>query len=135
MGECETMSPGEMLATAWIRNDLCKARGWSEPPSGVPLWRLRCSEREVDRMRNLLVKYLRPGSTPTRHVAGMFSLYAAETLRRSYAGGTWKWDIATQSFDRDMVQDDWRQLTEAGLRFWNRPLRRGEDSTRYLQSL
>ncbi len=129
------MRGGELLATAWLKNDFAKGRVQNDFPDGRPLWNWRCTEQERQRMKKLLMPYLPPPDPPDRHQAAMFCLFAAETLRRNWRGGPRSWLLVTDALGVPLTQADCRSLTAAGLRYWRRELRTGDIITQYLHSL
>ena len=129
------MRGGELLATAWLKNEFAGARGNPGAPDGKPLWQWRCTEQERQRIRGLLLPYLPPPEPPDRHQAAIFCLFAAETLRRSWQGGPRSWSLVTQALGLTLSQEACRSLTAAGLRYWQRGLRKGDSITQYLHSL
>ena len=130
------LTGAEYLTKSWLLTDFCRNRGLAALPVGQPLWRLRCKADEVVRMQRLLETHLRGFLDASPYLSGMFCLYAAETLRRNYAGGPRSWQLVTDRLSPRLSQTEWRALTEAGLRFWQRPLRIGlADGRQFLHSL
>jgi hypothetical protein len=86
-------------------------------------------------MQKLLRPYLPPHDPPDRHQAAVFCLFAAESLRRRWRGGPRSWSLVTDALGLALTQDDCRSLTSAGLRYWQRELRKGDSMTQFLHSL
>ncbi|MBP0447319.1 STY4851/ECs_5259 family protein [Roseomonas sp. SSH11] len=131
------MSAGDFLAQRWLTHDFCSARTVAEPPKGVPLCRLRLSEAEAGRAREILTGYVRTGLRTERHLAALFCLFAADAVRRHHAGGPWTWDTIAAALEMPGGLDEtaMRDLVERGLAFWQRPLRKDARGRRFLGSL
>jgi hypothetical protein len=126
---------GELLATAWLKNEFARSRVAPEIPNGKPLWHWRATEAERRRILKLLSPHLPPSDPPDRHQAALFCLFAAETLRRNWRGGPRSWAIVTDALGVTLSQHKCCALTTVGLRYWGRRLRHGDKSTQYLHSL
>ncbi len=129
------MRGGELLGTPWLKGEFARARGSVGVFNGKPLWQWRATEPERQRMRHLLHRYMPPHDPPDPHQAGLFCLFAAETLRRTWTGGPRSWVLVTDALGVALSQETCRALTAIGLEYWQRSLRKGDSSTRYLQSL
>lgn len=105
-------------------------------PTDLPLYRYKLAPETFGRIEKklstgLLTDLLRPSLAPA------FVLWAADWFRRSYQGGTRKWeDIEAALGVRFSHDNEWRSLTELGLKRWKlEPQKGGGDQRLWLASL
>jgi hypothetical protein len=125
-------------AASWIERLGAKHGLPSDLRTGLPLCRLRLTSDEYAELRTLLSRYLQLGWAAPRRMAALFCLFATETIRRREAGGAWSWDMVVVALGtpQNMSRGDLADLTERGLAYFGRPLRRGADGDRrFLHSL
>ena len=105
-------------------------------PANLPLYRYKLAPEAFERIKKklstgLTSELLRPVLAPA------FVLWAADWFRRSYQGGTQKWDEIEAALDVCLSHDnEWRSLTESGLKKWRIEPHRGSGGKRlWLASL
>jgi hypothetical protein len=132
-----SMTSADFLAKRWLEHDLCAPRGLGRIPTGEPLRKLRCSDSEIERLKRLLRTHL-PDSVPctSPHLSAVFCLFAAEVLRRGYAGGAWSWDTVGNALGLPLDHGVARELTKHGLeRIWRRRILKDLRGNQYLRTL
>lgn len=128
----------QRAAKTWIATDLCAPRGWTAPPTGVPLCRMRLTPAQHGSLGGVLRLHLRRYWPTPPQLAALFCLFAVEVLRARPGGETWSWSMVARALPSGPRPDDdkMRELVEPGLAFWRRPLRHGPaGSRRFLYSL
>lgn len=105
-----------------------------EAPDGRWLHRYRLSD---DGFRSLEADLV--GGTFSRlsagHQPGLFVLWAAEWFRRHYKGGGHRWADLAEALRITEDQEQFRKLTAAGLRLWDRSVMSSASSREFLGSL
>ncbi|MGZ8217125.1 STY4851/ECs_5259 family protein [Methylomagnum sp.] len=105
-------------------------------PDERPLYAYKCSDRNYEELRVLIGEAIGPASKPgycqTPSFQKLFCLFAAETWRRHHAGGVWRWDTVFEAVGQTAPHTltrvwDW---VDSGLRYWGRPLLRGQHGDR-----
>ncbi|WP_422001193.1 STY4851/ECs_5259 family protein [Roseovarius mucosus] len=114
-----------------IFEDLISDAGFSI--DGRPLHTFRLSEGqhsalEVETRKMLATRQYQSASAP-------FVLWASERYRRDYDGGFLSWDFLTEPLSISLPQDVLRDMTRAGLKRLERPIRRVEGGTQYLRTI
>jgi hypothetical protein len=128
------MSQVDFMANRWLVHPFMGARGLPAP-DGRPLYAYRCVDAELETIADSLRRALRGNPDLGTHISALFCLFAAEWWRRNYKGGPWSWEPI---FAMLGVSYDWniaRQLTDAGIRYWRRPLRRSRSGREFLLTL
>ncbi len=127
----------DTAASYWIYKCLRGPAGRDDLPRGLPLCRIRLTADDHTDLAGVVRRHLHPGQPAPSRLAALFCLFAAETLRRREQGGAWSWQTITDALGAlDIPQHELRDLAEAGLVFWRRPLRRGaRDDRLFLHSL
>lgn len=125
----------EMIARRWLDHDLPAARKESKHIVGDPLFRVRCSDQELERLRHILAGSGASLFETRRSLSALFCLFAVEVLRRDYRGGAWSWDIVTSKLGRTLDNQTLTGLTEAGLKEWRRSLRSDGRGRQFLRTL
>jgi len=100
---------------------------------GRPLHAFRLSDcqhstLEVEIRKMLATRQYQSASAP-------FVLWASERYRRDYDGGFLSWDFLTEPLGIALPQDVLRDMTRAGLKRLERPIRRVEGGTQYLRTI
>jgi hypothetical protein len=128
------MSQLDFMASRWLVNPFTMARGL-RAPDGRPLYAYRCVDAELETIADSLRRALQGNPDLGTHISALFCLFAAEWWRRNYKGGPWSWEPIFAVLG---VVYEWnfaRLLTDAGLRYWRRPLRRSQSGREFLLSL
>jgi hypothetical protein len=117
--------------------DALLRRSGLEHSDGRPLHRYQATEREVEALGNLLrANFRRHFPEGGKHIAGAFCLFIAHWFQRHGGTGHWSWDGPTDALGVTLDHAGRTRLTDAGLSYWQRPLRKREDGTRlFLASL
>ncbi|HEX5745016.1 MAG TPA: STY4851/ECs_5259 family protein [Archangium sp.] len=124
----------------WLKSFLERRRVASQRlPDGRLLFRYRCENSEFEALRQLLRERLRgrlDGAADSA-TAALFCLCAAEWWRRDYREGGWTWRglLDAMGVGGEVPHAQLAQLTERGLRFWNRRVRERGGRQEYLLSL
>lgn len=102
---------------------------------GRSLYAYRCTDAEFKAIEGLLTSNLGSNEDHSRYVAAAFCLYAAEWWRRNYEGGPWGWEPIFSDLAARYEHARARRLTEDGLIWWRRPLRRSAHAREFLLSV
>ncbi len=127
-------------AEQWIEANSRLRNAAPAAGAGLPLFRMRLDTAGYDALTAMLRRCLHSPvvrSVYPANVAGLFCLFAAETLRRRDQGGAWSWEQALQPLGlrTPLDQEERHALVERGLPFWGLPLRRSADGSRMSFSL
>jgi hypothetical protein len=112
-------------------------RSGLEHPDGRPLHRYQATDGELEALRNLLRANFR-SHCPDRgkHISAAFCLFIAYWFQRNGGTSHWSWDRPVGALEVALDHAGRTRLTDAGLSYWRRPLRKREDGTRlFLASL
>lgn len=108
-------------------------------PSGLPLYRYRCSDEQYEQLKTLLSSHnqsMRQGRRAPLYVHEAFCLFCSEWVRRNHLTGHVKWSDITEALDwPNLSSSTLTYLTESGLKFWKRPLRTKGNKPAYLLTL
>lgn len=134
------MSHADYLAMRWLQDEFLPER-YLAAPDGRPLHAYRCTDDELIALSQRLGEALATDAPVKRHLAALFCLFAAEWWRRRYDGSAWGWEPVFQElgarYDRDQM-GAWQRastLTDKGLTYWRRDLRRSAHRREFLLSL
>lgn len=130
-----TWSETEFVAQRWLEHDFRKQRSHLDIHSSSPLFRMRCTDLELQRIRDILIKGDAALHSARRHTSALFCLFAAETLRREYDGGAWSWDIVSRRLGKRLDQATVANVTTAGLAYWQRDVRTDRRGRQFLRTL
>jgi len=129
-------------ALRWLSEFLEKRNCQDGKPNGHPLFTYRCTIKEYESLKSLLMKAennVYGFNSHTGYVVdteNLFTLYCAEWWRRNYTGGVWKWAPIIESLGWDHNTWDTRtNFIVKGLRYWRRDLIRTGAGTQYLLSV
>lgn len=125
----------ELIAQRWLEHDFKKQRPHLDFRIGSPLFRMRCADQELVRLQEILSKGEAALHSARKHSSALFCLFAAETLRREYDGGAWSWEIVSSRLGKRFEQATIAAVTQAGLAYWNRPLRTDGRGRQFLRTL
>lgn len=92
----------EMIARRRLDHNLPATREDSKLIAGDPLFRIRCSDHELERLRHILTASGASLFEARKSLSALFCLFAVETLRRDYRGGAWSWDIVPGKLGRSL---------------------------------
>lgn len=130
------MSAGDFVLQRWLNHEFLGRHDRPVRPDGRPLHAYRCCEAELDTLQQRLRNALRsPDPAKGKFLAAGFCLFAAEWWRCHYGGGHWGWEPIFEELGRTYDFQTAKRLTESGLRFWKRPLRRLTGRRQFLASL
>ncbi|MFD2649262.1 STY4851/ECs_5259 family protein [Devosia albogilva] len=106
-------------------------------PDERPLCLYRLTDAEFDRVTMLLRELCRGGRLhdPDLRSSALFVLYGAEWFRRRSIGGMLRWVDLAPDVVGQLNQTQRAELTERGLSFWKRPLRRTDSGRELLLSI
>jgi hypothetical protein len=128
------VSQVDFLAQRWLKTVFLRDRNLAAPDSR-PLHAYRCTDAELGELSNQLAVAAVGQGSVERHVAAQFCLFAAEWWRRSYDGSAWGWEPVFQVLGACYDWQQASQLTNKGLGFWQRSLRRSANGREFLLSL
>ena len=104
-------------------------------PDGRPLYKYQVTEPEYQILNNMLCSSFGFRlDTANLHFAACFCLFVSEQYRRNY-NGIWSWAGAEGVLGVSLSQLQHAQLTDAGLKYWKRPIRSRENGRDWLGSL
>ena len=104
-------------------------------PDGRPLYKYQVTEPEYQILNNMLCSSFGFRlDTANLHFAACFCLFVSEQYRRDY-NGIWSWAGAEEALGVSLNQLQHAQLTDAGLKYWKRPIRSRENGRDWLGSL
>ena len=92
-------------------------------PDGRPLYAYEVTTEEQQNLGEFLRTQIRM-KRPIESTASDFVLWASEHIRTQFAGGQLKWEFVFDALEFHYEWDAAARLTELGLQFWQRPLRR-----------
>ncbi|MCT8165479.1 MULTISPECIES: STY4851/ECs_5259 family protein [unclassified Pseudomonas] len=120
---------------AWL-NELLLNRELFKGPNGRPLYSYQLSESEYASLRDLLKLHLRRSDNPAhlQHLSACFCLFVSEQYRRNY-NRSWSWAGAEAELGVLLSPADHATLTQKGLDYWLRPVRRRENGRDWLGTL
>ena len=110
--------------------DTLLRRSGLEHPDGRPLHRYKATDREAEDLGKLVRASFR--SQPLgngRYIAAAFCLFVAHWFQQHGGKGYWSWDRPAGALGASPDQLTRARLTDAGLGYWRRPLRRRDDGT------
>ncbi len=125
----------ELIAQRWLEHDFKRQRPHVDFRIGSPLFRLRCTDQELSRLREILSKGDAALHSARKHSSALFCLFSAETLRREYDGGAWSWEVVNRRLGKRFDHATVAAITQAGLAYWNRPLRTDGRGRQFLRTL
>ncbi|SDL48384.1 hypothetical protein [Aliiruegeria lutimaris] len=101
---------------------------------GRPLHHFRVTDSEYDLLQLQLISLFQRGQQKT--ASAPFVLWAAERYRRDFDGGVFSWSFLVDPLGHKPDQAELREMTEIGLRYFNRPPpRRSAAGIQYLRTL
>lgn len=105
---------------------------------GRALYAYRCTDTEYESLAELLRTYA-PRSYPRTIFISysdvLFSIYAAEFIRRTHTVGHPKWDTILDSIDWKVPYVHRQKLVNDGIRYWKRKIRNLGQASGYLHTL
>jgi len=120
---------------AWLA-EFFQNRG-IERPDARPLFRYRLTDLEFDKAGKLLRELHLKGrlENPDLHAGALFVIFGAEWFRRK-ADNTFRvWDKLAPDILSEIPWTAKKHLTEHGLRYWRRPLRKSDHGREFLLSI
>ncbi|WP_287313581.1 STY4851/ECs_5259 family protein [Mesorhizobium sp.] len=112
------------------------ARNMSDP-DGQAIYRYRMTDSEYEQARKLLRHLASSGrlAEPDVRAGALFVAYCAEWFRRESISTFLRWDELAPDLFPSVPYSSKQELTELGLRHWDRPLRRSEHAREFLLTL
>ncbi|MCO6409060.1 STY4851/ECs_5259 family protein [Hoeflea alexandrii] len=119
----------------WLRN-FRGARNL-KGPDGRALYRYRMTDEEFLQARDILGHVARRGrlEEPDLRSGALFVAYCAEWFRRESASTFLKWDAIDPELFPKVPYPSKQKLTELGLQYWERDLRRSQHGREFLLTL
>ena len=119
----------------WLRS-LRRARNLDRP-DGRALYRYRMTDQEFLQARHILGQVARRGrlDEPDRRSGALFVAYCAEWFRRESTSTFLKWDAIDPALFPQVPYPSKQKLTELGLQYWGRELRRSQHGREFLLTL
>gem|GEM_PF-1573520 len=119
----------------WLRG-LRDARNLVRP-DGRPLYRYRITDHEFQHARRILGQVARLGrlEEPDLRSGALFVAYCAEWFRRESTSTSLKWDAIDPALFPQVPYQSKQKLTELGLQYWGRDLRRSQHGREFLLTL
>lgn len=120
---------------AWL-SELLLNRELFKGPNGRPLYSYQLTESEYASLRDLLKQHLQRSDNPAHllHLGACFCLFVSEQYRRNY-NRSWSWSGAETELGVQLNPADHATLTQKGLDYWQRPVRRRESRHDWLGTL
>jgi hypothetical protein len=127
--------PPSISVHDWLRAFL-NARNIASP-DGRAFYRYRAADDEYERAKKLLRKLAYSGrlENPDRHAGALFVAFCAEWFRRESTSTFLKWDELAPDLFPSVPYSCKQHLTELGLDYWGRKLRRSEHAREFLLTL
>lgn len=116
----------------WLHAFL-RARGLS-CPDGRPLYRYRMEDGEYEKAKKMLRRLAGAGHLvePDSRAGALFVVYCAEWFRRESASTFLRWDDPAPDLFPSVPYASKQALSNAGLDYWRRPLRRSAYAREFL---
>jgi hypothetical protein len=120
---------------AWLA-ELFQSRGLNEPDAR-PLFRYRLTDLEFDNAGELLRDLHRQGrlERPDPQSGALFVIFGAEWFRRKADNTFHVWDKLAPDILSEIPWTAKKDLTQLGLRYWRRPLRKSDHAREFLLSI
>ncbi len=123
----------------WLQGFLSADHRGLAKPDERPLFAYQTSKEEFDELGELLGRCLDTRFGSPRFVTNtgrLFVLYGAEWWRRNFSGGSWKWELITDSLGwQDVEQRHLVGLVAEGLGYWKRDIVRTAVGNAYLTTI
>lgn len=117
-----------------IVRDILAARGLEEPDRR-PLYALKVTDAEYRELRIALRDDIDARDQITSSAARAFVLFASEHLSRGDGSDWWSWDGVRAALTLRLPDEDLRNATRAGLRYWRRDVQPSSRGYEYLATL
>jgi hypothetical protein len=119
----------------WLRTFLA-ARGIARP-DGRAFYRHRMADREYEQAKLVLRQLSRSGrlASPDCHAGALFVAFCAEWFRRESTSTFLRWDQLAPDLFPSVPYSSKQRLTELGLDYWRRNLRRSDHAREFLLTL
>ena len=119
----------------WVRQFLLQRR--LSVPDGRPIYRYRMADAEFDEAKGVLKVLARTGrlDDPDARAGALFVAFCAEWFRRESRSTFLKWDEIDPGLFPSVPYASKQKLTESGLKFWRRDLRRSAHAREFLLTL
>jgi hypothetical protein len=106
-------------------------------PDGRPFYRYRMSDDEYQEAKKVLRQLASAGrlANPDQSAGALFVAYCAEWFRRDSESTFLRWEDPAPDIFSSVPYSGKQQLTEFGLHYWQRPLRRSAYAREFLLTL
>jgi len=120
---------------AWLA-EFFQRRG-IKGPDARPLFRYRLTDLEFDKSGTLLRELHHKGrlEKPDLRAGALFVIFGAEWFRRKADNAFHVWDRLAPDILSEIPWTAKRDLTQLGLRYWQRPLRKSDHAREFLLSI